>query len=63
MLAHSIKVAPSFGFKVLIAILLNKNPASIGLLDKFGFEPWGAMPGIALIDGQEADHLYFGLKL
>ena len=63
LLDHSVKVAPSYGFSVLIAILLNKNPASIGLLEKFGFEPWGAMPGIALIDGQEADHLYYGLKL
>ena len=63
MLAHSLDVAPSYGFTVLIAILLNKNPASIGLLERFGFESWGVMPGIALIDGQEADHLYYGLKL
>ena len=63
LLEHAIKVAPGFGFTILIAILLNKNPASIGLLEKFGFESWGVMPGIALIDGQEADHLYYGMKL
>lgn len=63
LLEHAIKGAPKFGFTVLIAILLNKNPASIGLLKKFGFESWGLMPGIALIDDQEADHLYYGLKL
>jgi len=63
LLEHAVKVAPGFGFSVLIAILLNKNPASIGLLEKFGFESWGVMPGIALIEGQEADHLYYGLKL
>lgn len=63
LMEHAIRVASQFGFSVLIAILLNKNPASIGLLEKFGFERWGAMPGIALIDGQEADHLYYGLKL
>jgi len=63
LLDHAVKVAPSYDFSVLIAILLNKNPASIGLLEKFGFENWGVMPGIALIDGQEADHLYYGLKL
>ena len=63
LLAHAVELAPGFGFTVLIAILLNKNPVSIGLLEKFGFESWGVMPGIALIDGQEADHLYYGCKL
>ena len=63
LLEHAVHVAPQFGFSVLIAILLDKNPASIGLLEKFGFERWGAMPGVALIHGQEADHLYYGLKL
>lgn len=63
LLSHAVDVAPGFGFTILIAILLNKNPASIGLLEKFGFVSWGLMPGIALIDDQEADHLYYGLKL
>ena len=63
LLDHALHVAPAFGFSVLIAILLDKNPASIGLLMKFGFKEWGRMPGIAQIDGQKADHLYFGLVL
>ena len=63
MLGHSINVAGKYGFTVLIAILLNRNPASIGLLHKYGFEEWGRMPGIARIDEQLADHLYYGLNL
>lgn len=63
LLGHAMKEAPKFGFSVLVAILLNKNPASIGLLEKFGFESWGVMPGIARIGKEEADHLYYGLKL
>jgi len=63
LLGHSISVAGKYGFTVLIAILLNRNPASIGLLHKFGFKEWGRMPGIARIDEQLADHLYYGLKL
>ncbi len=63
MLSHLIRVAPEYGFTVLIAILLSRNPASIALLHKFGFEEWGRMPGIAQIGGQEADHLYYGYKL
>jgi len=63
LLDHALKVAPQYGFSVLVAILLNKNPASIGLLHKFGFEAWGVLPGIARIGAEEADHLYYGLKL
>lgn len=61
MLKHSIDVSPGFGFSVLIAILLDKNPASMGLLEKFGFKEWGRMPEIAFVDNQRADHLYYGL--
>ncbi len=63
LLVHALQLAPGHNFSVLIAILLDKNPASIGLLLQHGFEEWGRMPGIARIDGQEADHLYYGLKL
>jgi L-amino acid N-acyltransferase len=63
MLNHAILTAPAYGFAVLIAILLHKNAASIGLLQKSGFEEWGRMPGIARIGDQVADHLYYGLKL
>jgi len=63
LLDYAMKAAPKFGFSVLVAILLNKNPASIALLEKFGFEAWGVLPGIARIGNQEADHLYYGLKL
>jgi len=63
MLQHAIQSAPDYGFSVLIAILLSRNPSSIRLLDKFGFEEWGRMPAIARIDGELADHLYFGLKI
>ena len=63
LLGHAIQIAPDYGFSVLIAILLSRNPASIGLLEKYGFERWGTMPGIARIHGQVADHLYYGLKL
>lgn len=63
LLEHSIRKAPDFGFSVLLAILLGRNQASIGLLEKLNFSCWGSMPGIAKIDDQEVDHLYYGLKL
>ena len=63
LLQHAIDLAPSFGFSVLVAILLNKNLNSIGLLEKYGFREWGRMPEIARIGNERADHLYYGLKL
>lgn len=63
LMDHAMNVAGEYGISVLIAILLDKNPVSIALLRKFGFEEWGRMPGIARIEGQVADHLYYGLNL
>ena len=63
LMDHAIKFAPDYGFSILIAILLNRNPVSLGLLHKFGFAEWGRMPGIAIIGTQKADHLYYGFKL
>jgi len=63
LLDHALQVAPQFGFSVLIAILLAKNPASIALLNKQGFSCWGTMPGIARMGDQTSDHLYYGIKL
>ena len=63
LINHVLSVAPGFGFSVLIAILLSRNPASIGLLEKSGFELWGRMPELARIGQERADHLYYGRKL
>jgi L-amino acid N-acyltransferase YncA len=62
LLQHAIHVAPACGLSILVAILLDKNPASIKLLNKFGFSQWGSMPGIAIIENERANHLYYGLK-
>jgi L-amino acid N-acyltransferase YncA len=63
LVQHAIRVAPSCGINILVAILLDRNTASIALLEKFGFLKWGSMPGIARIGNETADHLYYGLKL
>lgn len=62
-LKFAIEEAEKYDFKNLIAILLSFNFRSIQLLQKFQFKQWGAMPSIAHIDGQEVDHVYYGLKL
>jgi len=63
LLDYAINIAPEFKFKTLIAILLDPNTASIALLEKFRFELWGNLPGIAEIDTKKYNHLYYGLHL
>jgi L-amino acid N-acyltransferase YncA len=63
LLEYAIERAPALKFKSLIAILLEPNIASIGLLGKYGFEKWGDMPGLAEINGREFNHQYYGLHI
>lgn len=63
LMAHAIEQAPRLGKKILIAILLEWNTPSIGLLTKFGFERWGRLPEAAEIDGQVCAHVYYGRKV
>jgi phosphinothricin acetyltransferase len=50
-------------FKTLFAILLDYNRASIALLEKFGFEQWAYMPGVADFNGHEVGHIYYGRRI
>jgi L-amino acid N-acyltransferase YncA len=50
---HAIAACPKLEIKNLIAILLDRNEASIRLLENFGFEKWGGLPNVADFDGEE----------
>ncbi|MBT3423406.1 MAG: GNAT family N-acetyltransferase [Bacteroidetes bacterium] len=63
MMEFILQIAPSHNKKHLIAILLDKNAASIKLLTKFNFKEWGRMPSILNFEGEICDHLYYGLSL
>ncbi len=63
LLKSAIEISPEYNFTNLIAILLESNTRSIKLLEKFNFSRWGTLPKIALINGNNYDHLYYGLRL
>lgn len=63
LVEHAIRQSPALEIKTLFAILLENNPTSVALLEKFGFEQWGHMPNVADFDGTEVGHLYYGLRL
>jgi phosphinothricin acetyltransferase len=51
------------GIKTLFAIVIDANEASIKLMEKCGYEKWGHLPGVAIFDGVEAGHLYYGKRV
>ena len=60
---YTLQTAKILGYENLVAILLSCNEASIGLLEKFGFEEWGRMKDVAHINGAVHSHLYYGKKI
>tara|TARA_R110000772_G_scaffold47928_11_gene109372 strand:- start:2827 stop:3324 length:498 start_codon:yes stop_codon:yes gene_type:complete len=63
LLEHAIAHCPALHIETLLAILLSCNTASINLLEKFGFQLWGSMPGIGKLKSGKVDHLYYGRNL
>ena len=47
----------------LLAILMDLNSQSIGILKKFNFIKWGHFPDIIDINGKKCGHLIYGLKI
>jgi phosphinothricin acetyltransferase len=63
LVQHAVREAPRFGKRVLFGILLERNHASVRLMEKCGFELWGRLPDVAMIDGEFVSHLYYGRKI
>lgn len=63
LILYSVAKCRERGFENVFAVLLGVNRPSVELLLKLGFEQWGHLPGVAEIDGQKIDHLYFGKKI
>jgi len=63
LLQYLMNTAAKLGYKHLFALLLDTNHASIALLDKFDFTPWGHFPNVAEIDGKTCGQLYYGKAL
>lgn len=60
---HAVAVAPPLGIRVLFAIILACNDASVRFIETAGFERWGSLRAVAEIEGQLIDHLYYGRRL
>ena len=63
LLSQSLDEAKRLNLKNIIALIFSENKASIGLFLKFGFEKWGELPNICLMDNEYKDVVILGLKL
>jgi len=63
LVRHAVTEAPRLGKRVLFGILLERNTASIRLMERSGFSLWGRLPEVALIDGELVGHLYYGRRV
>ena len=58
VLKYCLVNAPKFGIKTLLAFIFIHNEPCLKLFRHFGFEDWGTLPNIAVLDGKER-----GLKI
>jgi len=63
MMEYAIEYAPKLGVRNLFAILLENNLPSIKLLEKYKFEKWAHLPGVADFDGIEVGQYYYGRRV
>ena len=63
LLDHILQFAAGTGFKIIFAIVLDKNDPSIRLLEKNNFERWAFLPEVAEIDSILLNHIYLGKKI
>lgn len=60
---EALSLAPSLGIRSIMAFIFGHNKPSIKLFEKFGFQKWGHMPGIAEMDEQRYDLVILGIEL
>lgn len=63
LVRKAIVEAPRLGLTALLGFVFAHNEPSLALLRKFGFEQWGYLPGVAVLDGIERDVVIAGRRI
>ena len=63
LLTETIARAPACGITTLVANIFAHNEPSLRLAKKHGFETWGLLPRVALLDGVHRDLAILGKRL
>ena len=59
----ALRRASGLGLMTLLGFVFAHNEPSLSLCRRFGFEPWGHLPRVAVLDGVERDLLILGRRL
>lgn len=63
LLQQAIVRSPALGIKTLLGFIFADNQPSLRLFERFGFQRWGHLPGVAKFDAGEQDLVIVGLRL
>jgi L-amino acid N-acyltransferase YncA len=63
LIEHALARASDLRFKTFVGFIFAHNASSVSLFRKFGFEQWGKLPRVAVLDSVERDLLIFGRRL
>lgn len=63
MLKHGETIFPQFQIRVLLAFIFKQNKPSITIFANAGFEVWGNLPDVAVLDGQPCSLLILGKNI
>ncbi len=63
LLKHVLERCPELKIKNLLAYIMEHNTASIKLMEKFSFERWAFLPGVADFYGKEFNHTIYGKRV
>ncbi len=60
---RAIQECPSLNINNIVGLVFGHNEPSKALLKKFGFEQWGLLPRVAILDGIERDLVILGRRV
>jgi phosphinothricin acetyltransferase len=63
LLAHALAAAPRLRIQTLLGFIFGHNRPSLALFEQAGFERWGHLPKVALLDGIERDLAILGRRI
>jgi phosphinothricin acetyltransferase len=63
LLRHAIEQAPRLGLSTLLGFVFAHNTPSLTLFERAGFERWGHLPRVAVLDGVERDLVILGRRV
>ena len=63
LVAHAVSHAPGLGLATLLAFVFGHNAPSLALFARHGFERWGTLPRVAVLDDDERDLVILGRRV